>query len=77
MNQNILAHIGNRTLLEPYIGSIGSNTRRYKETHTPLDGQSHLMRNTQTSASPEEGIATNSYPISAQYKVALHSSHGS
>ena len=34
---------------DPYIGSIGSKTRRYKEIHTRLDGQSHLMRITRTS----------------------------
>ena len=35
---------GNLTLLDPYIRSIGSKTRRYKETHTHHDGQSHLIR---------------------------------
>ena len=57
-NHNMLAYIGTRTLLEPYICSIGSKTRRYKDTSTHLDGQSHLMRITRTSAFPKEGIAT-------------------
>ena len=35
---------GNLTPLDPHIGSIGSKTRRYKETHTRHAGQSHLMR---------------------------------
>ena len=35
---------GNLTPLDPYIGIIGSKTRRYKETHTRHAGQSHLMR---------------------------------
>ena len=35
---------GNRTPPDPYIGSIGSNTWRYKETHTRQAGQSHPMR---------------------------------
>ena len=59
-NHNMLAYIGTRTLLEPYICSIGSKTRRYKETHTRLYGQSHLMRITQISAFPKEEIATHS-----------------
>ena len=44
---------GNWTPPDPYIGSIGSNTKRYKETHTRHAGQSHLMRVTWTSALPE------------------------
>ena len=39
---------------------IGTKTRRYKETHTRLDGQSHLMIITQTSTFRKEGIATHS-----------------
>ena len=35
---------GNLTLPDPYIGCIGSKTRRYKETHARQAGQSHLMR---------------------------------
>ena len=35
---------GNLTPLDPYIGSIGSKTRRYKEIHTRHAEQSHLMR---------------------------------
>ena len=31
---NILAYLGSQNLLDPYIGSIGSMTRRYKDTHT-------------------------------------------
>ena len=50
-NQNMLVYIGNWTLLEPYVGLIGSKTRRYKETHTHQNGQSHLMKFTRTSTS--------------------------
>ena len=32
------------TQLDPYMGSIGSNTRIYEDTHTRHAGQSHLMR---------------------------------
>ena len=35
---------GNLTPPDPYVGSVGSKTRRYKETHTRHAGQSHLMR---------------------------------
>ena len=35
---------GNRTPADPYIGSIGSKTTRYKVTNTRHAGQSHLMR---------------------------------
>ena len=35
---------GNWTSLDPYIGSIGSKTRIYKETHTLHARKSHLMR---------------------------------
>ena len=49
----MLAYIGSRTLLDPYIGSIGSKTRIYKETHTWHVGQSHLMRVTWISVLPE------------------------
>ena len=41
---NMLMYIGSQTLLDPYIGSIGSNIRRYKDTHTSHARQSHLMR---------------------------------
>ena len=34
----------NLTPPDPYIGSIGSKTRRYKETHIFHPGKSHLMR---------------------------------
>ena len=51
--QNMLAYIGSWTLLEPYIGSVGSNTRRYQDTHTWHAGQSHLMIVTWTCALPK------------------------
>ena len=79
-NQNEPKHASvyrEQTLLEPYIGSIGSMTRRYKDTHTRMYGESHFMRITRSSAFPNEGIATQSWPIVAQYKVPLHSSHTS
>ena len=41
---NMLAYIGSQTLLDPYIGSIDSKTRIYKETHTRHAGHSYLMR---------------------------------
>ena len=41
---NMLAYIGSITLLDPYIGSIGSKTRRYKNTDIRHAGLSHLMR---------------------------------
>ena len=41
---------GNWTSPDRYIGSIGSKTRRHKETHTWHAGQSHLMRVTWTSS---------------------------
>ena len=68
---------GNLTPLDPYIGSVGSKTKIYKETHTRHAGQSHLMKITPTSAFPKEGITTHSYTIGAQSKVPLHSSHTS
>ena len=45
---------GNWTLLDSYIGSIGSKTRRYKETHTWHAKQSHVMRVKWTTALPEK-----------------------
>ena len=50
---NMLVYIGSRTLLDPYTGTIGSKTMRYKETHIGHAIQSHLMRVTWTSALPE------------------------
>ena len=41
---NKLAYMENLTPPDPYIGSIGSKTRRCMETHTWQTGQSHLMR---------------------------------
>ena len=41
---NMLEYIGSRTLLDLYIGSIGSKSRIYKDTHTRHAEQSHLMR---------------------------------
>ena len=35
---------GSGTPPDPYIGSIGLKTRRYKETHTHHAGHSHVMR---------------------------------
>ena len=35
---------GDKTLLDPYIGIIGSRSSIYKETNTRHAGQSHLMR---------------------------------
>ena len=61
----MLEYKGSGTLLEPYIGSIGSKSKRYKETPTRLDGHSHIMRNTGTSTLPKERITTDSYPIGA------------
>ena len=49
---------GNLTPPDPYVGSVGSKTRRYKETHTRHARQSHLMRVMLTSAFPKEGITT-------------------
>ena len=46
---NMLAYIGSRTLLDPYIGSIGWNTVRYKYPHTQHARESLLMRVTWTS----------------------------
>ena len=40
----IVAYIASRTLLDAYIGSIGSKTRRYKETRTRHAGHPHIMR---------------------------------
>ena len=58
VNQNMLAYIVSRTLLEPYIGIIGSKIKRYKETNTCLDGLYNLIRIIKTSVSSKEGIAT-------------------
>ena len=41
---NMLAYMGNLTPSDPYIGSIGSKTRIYKETHTRQARESHIMR---------------------------------
>ena len=41
---NMLAYMGNLTPSDPYIGSIGSKTKRCIETHTRQAVQSHLMR---------------------------------
>ena len=43
-DSNMLAYIGSQTLLDPYIGNIGSKTSIYKDTQTPYAGQSHLMK---------------------------------
>ena len=40
----IMLDIESRTLLDPYIGNIGSKTSIYKDTQTPYAGQSHLMK---------------------------------
>ena len=41
---NMLAYMGNLIPRDPYIGSIGSKTRRCMETHTGKSRQSHFMR---------------------------------
>ena len=49
---NMLAYIGTNPTRSLY-GSIGSKTRRYKETYTQHVEQSHIMRVTWTSALSE------------------------
>ena len=44
VTQNMLAYMGIEPRTDPYIGSIGSKTRRYEESLTRVDEESHLMR---------------------------------
>ena len=66
--KNIPSLLRWKPLASYYVGSITQRIGDLGKPLTHLDGQSHLVRITRTSAFPKEGITTHSYPIDVSIK---------